>query len=126
MFSFFYYKIIAVHPFCRNNSQKPESAFQKSTLLSRAIWKPANSLKFMSIRRRGPSPVIPCSSCLQSRRWAKERETVWFFTLMPGSCGAFFPTDTMRRSDSIFALRATGMLFRAQTHNAFWGTSLLR
>ncbi len=79
----------------------------KSTLLSRAIWKPANSLKLMSAKRRGPSPVIPCSNCLKSRRWARERELEWFFTFMPVSWGAFFPTDTIRRSDSIFALIPT-------------------
>lgn len=75
------------------------------TLLSRAIWNPANSLKLMSTRRRGPSPVIPCSNCLKSRRWARERELQWFFTFIPVSWGAFLPTDTISRSDSIFAFK---------------------
>lgn len=77
------------------------------TLFKSPIWKPGNSLTFISGSLSGDSPEIPWSSCLKSRLWIRERPLEWFFTLMPVSCGAFLPTDPIIRSDSIFVYNRT-------------------
>lgn len=99
--SFSYVKTIKITHFKQTNCSIIQSTVL-FTLFKSPMWKPANSLTFISASLRGDSPVIPWSSCLKSLLCTKERPLEWFFTFIPISCGTFLPTEPIIRSDSIF------------------------